>query len=258
MLFKYSYKTSDGERHEGKLRAKNKECVFETLRERGIKAIKVEQVGYDFVRLGFFAACSFVVLSLIITVTYFATRQKLSGEPTLLKKSDAYKTIKTRIDDLKDSMASTLSYYDIVSIDDYAGLKTPNEISKYLQKARQVKGILEYYRSCFHDAFREALGPLGESLTDKERLLLKSSYGKIIDDIELKDLRVRRSEYVLFLLKDNWGDWSVEVVDKCSKIVFKDENIQRDFDFYSEPMDSIEMRWAKDFAPVQKEVEYEW
>lgn len=258
MLFKYSYKTSDGERHEGTLRAKNKECVFETLRKCGIKAIKVEQVGYDFVRLGFFAALILVILASIITVTYITTRQKLSGEPTLLKKSDAYKIIKTRIDDLKDSMTSTLSCYDIASTDDYASIKTTDEISTYLQQARQVKGILEYYRNCFHDAFREALGPLGECLGDKERLSLKSSYGKIIDDIELNDLRVRRSEYVLVLLKDNWGDWDVEAVNKRFKIVFKDKNIQRDFDFYSEPMDSIEMRWAKDFAPEQKEVGYEW
>ena len=37
----YAYKTSDGVRHEERMRAPSREEVFASLRKRGIKAIKV-------------------------------------------------------------------------------------------------------------------------------------------------------------------------------------------------------------------------
>lgn len=41
MKYTYAYKTSDGVRHEDSINAASREEVFETLRKRGIKAIKV-------------------------------------------------------------------------------------------------------------------------------------------------------------------------------------------------------------------------
>lgn len=41
MKYTYAYKTSDGTRHEASIDAPSREVVFETLRKRGIKAIKV-------------------------------------------------------------------------------------------------------------------------------------------------------------------------------------------------------------------------
>lgn len=41
MKFEYAYKTSDGERHTDRMDAPSREDVFATLRNRGIKAIKV-------------------------------------------------------------------------------------------------------------------------------------------------------------------------------------------------------------------------
>ena len=41
MNYTYAYKTSDGVRHEAAMDAESREAVFETLRARGIKAIKV-------------------------------------------------------------------------------------------------------------------------------------------------------------------------------------------------------------------------
>ena len=41
MKYTYAYKTSDGVRHEDSMNAASREEVFETLRKRGIKAIKV-------------------------------------------------------------------------------------------------------------------------------------------------------------------------------------------------------------------------
>ena len=41
MKYTYAYKTSDGKRHEAAMDAESREAVFETLRTKGIKAIKV-------------------------------------------------------------------------------------------------------------------------------------------------------------------------------------------------------------------------
>ena len=44
--FRYSWKSSDGSRHVDEISAKSKEDAFALLRERGIKAIKVEATGF--------------------------------------------------------------------------------------------------------------------------------------------------------------------------------------------------------------------
>ena len=41
MKYSYAYKTSDGTRHEDAMEAESREAVFASLREKGIKAIKV-------------------------------------------------------------------------------------------------------------------------------------------------------------------------------------------------------------------------
>ena len=41
MKYTYAYKTSDGIRHEDSMNASSREEVFESLRAKGIKAIKV-------------------------------------------------------------------------------------------------------------------------------------------------------------------------------------------------------------------------
>ena len=48
MEFAYYYKTSDGVRTRGTMKARNKEQVFAALRGQGIKAIKVERTGWRF------------------------------------------------------------------------------------------------------------------------------------------------------------------------------------------------------------------
>ena len=44
--FRYSWKSSDGQRHVDEIAARSKDDVFAQLRERGIKAIKVEATGF--------------------------------------------------------------------------------------------------------------------------------------------------------------------------------------------------------------------
>ena len=49
----YSWKSSDGLRHEGEMGAPNKDAVYDALRERGIRAIKVTERIQPIVRRGF-------------------------------------------------------------------------------------------------------------------------------------------------------------------------------------------------------------
>lgn len=46
-LFVYYWKTAKNERHEGEIEAENREVAFAILRERGIRAIKVEPKGWE-------------------------------------------------------------------------------------------------------------------------------------------------------------------------------------------------------------------
>ena len=45
MTFAYTWRSSDGERHESEIDAPNRDAAFAALRERGIKAIKVTEIG---------------------------------------------------------------------------------------------------------------------------------------------------------------------------------------------------------------------
>ena len=47
MTFTYYWKTSDNDRHTGEIEASDRETAFSMLRERGIRAIKVEPKGWE-------------------------------------------------------------------------------------------------------------------------------------------------------------------------------------------------------------------
>ena len=68
MKFAYTYKQSDGVRREGVEFAQSKEEVFERLRERGIKAIKVEPTGWLYVHRTAVRGVVLVVLLSVIGV----------------------------------------------------------------------------------------------------------------------------------------------------------------------------------------------
>lgn len=77
-LWTYAWKSSDGTRHEDTMEAATKEAVFTALRERGIKAIRVDQVIRKrdrierIVRRGGIAALAALVAA---TVAYVAARR---------------------------------------------------------------------------------------------------------------------------------------------------------------------------------------
>lgn len=68
MKFAYTYKQSDGVRREGVEFAQSKEEVFERLRERGIKAIKVEPTGWLYVHRAVVRGVVLVVLLSVIGI----------------------------------------------------------------------------------------------------------------------------------------------------------------------------------------------
>lgn len=77
----YAYKTSDGVRHEERMRAESREKVFETLRAQGIKAIKVvaadgSKANGEIRGVGKRVAAAFVVGAALLagSIVYFALR----------------------------------------------------------------------------------------------------------------------------------------------------------------------------------------
>lgn len=99
MTFGYSYKTSDGIRHEGVFRAPAKEDVFAALREKGIRPIKVWSVAPRPSRRRMLVAGALLVLAAAAVLAVLAAqgrgvrqeegRSQIYGDPGILQACEA-------------------------------------------------------------------------------------------------------------------------------------------------------------------------
>ena len=83
--FRYSWKSSDGSRHVDEISAKSKEDAFALLRERGIKAIKVEPTGWRGIFQGTkkrsAALIALVAAAVAGGVVFFGTERTVAERP---------------------------------------------------------------------------------------------------------------------------------------------------------------------------------
>lgn len=237
MTFLYSYKTSDGVRHENRIRAKSREQVFKLLRQEGIRPIKVTQKGADVVRIAKLLVCG----AFIGVLAFKLLMPGGSALPSAAASANCPKELVERVEEILLRYRETIANYDAED----GRFSSRGEISPVLQRVRQAGEVTDYYRTFLQGIFSAAVS--GMEVPDGVSASIRRYYGEVMSELDVVDERFRGREYVLTLLQDNWGAWRYGDR-KDVPVVFDDAELQRDYDLHSAEFDTSTLRWQKDFA----------
>ena len=209
MRFSYTYKTSDGIRHEDRIEAPSREEAFSLLRQKGIRAIKVVSLSGSKANgeEKIITRKRFVVAALVLGL--------LAGVGTVLclQRVDLRDG---RVRDLERESLRILTSFDaslldirIAEVHDFSKVAEPSNRTDLLRKiARGYEG-LNAARTEARDVFRSAYDriPAEEpALRDEaQRIFLD-----LMDSLDVREARIANGEKAFRLLDSNRGKW------KCS------------------------------------------
>ena len=223
MRFSYSYKTSDGVRHENRIEADSREAVFAELRRRGIKAIKVVSLsgskanGEETVitRKAFVFAALFLGLFFGVGVAVWLDHSDLRSRRVIAIEQEADKVVERH--------KAAVATLHLDELRDYAAIA-----------ASKVPGFLDQkIRLCYHDLdtarteIRELFRRPFVEFSDHPRELdeLKRIYAKSMDSIDLIESRFAKDEKAYRLLDANRGNWTFS----GATIVFSNPELEMRF-----------------------------
>lgn len=227
MKFTYTFKTSDGVRHEDVIECASRDTAFETLREKGIRPIKV--VSADGSKANgetrFITRKRFVIAALVAgllagaAVVFYLSRADFRDARLI-----DFETRATEIVRKNAEMVSTLhlevlrNYQEISSSKGTWMIDREIELSQFSFK--EVRGTLK-------DLFREAYAVFPSGT--KERGEVESVYQRMMDVVDLGEARIANDVKAFRLLKANREKW--EVVN--GQIEWKDPALAADFAAYT-------------------------
>lgn len=242
MTFLYSYKTSDGIRHENRIRAKSREQVFELLRQEGIRPIKVTQKGADVVRIVQLLVCGAFIGVLAFKLLTFVSPPSAVSEAQVKCPNELVEKVESALVQFRE----TISNYET----EESRFQSKEELSPVLQRVRQAGEVVDYYRIFLHGIFGSVSSAADGS--DDASVAIRRYYGETMSELDVADERFKSREYVLTLLRDNWGAWRYEHSEKGYRIVFISPDLQREYDFHLSGADAASLRWRRDFGTAQR------
>lgn len=229
MKFVYYYKTSDGVRRKGEIGAANKEEVFATLRQQGIRPIKVELPGGVKVetvwKRRLFASVTVVLI--IGMAIGFALRQNRRPveEPVVSAEArEAFDRLKKKAYALRDAHGAVMRLVDWEVVYDYKALASAKGIAaarNQLRKARlRIAETRSEMRTVFDDLYA-AIPAESEELRTEAQVI----YGEVMNEVDTDEIRVES------------GDQMIAELERSS-----------------DRRDALTSRWRKDFGTVESSV----
>ena len=206
MRFSYSYKTSDGVRHEDRIEAESREAAFALLRQRGIKAIKVVSLSGSKANgeEKIITRKRFVVAALVLGV--------LGGIVAEIAISHA-DFRDQRIKELEREGARILAAYDAkakeTGLDDIRNpelVANPSNRTEIIRRVRVGYEALNSARLESRTVFRDVYQQIPVE-SAKLREGAQSAYLALMDGLDVRESRLANDEKVFRLLDENRGKW---------------------------------------------------
>lgn len=264
--FTYVYKTSDGKRHTEEMSAASREEVFEELRRRGIKAIKVvandgsrangaesekgrastqtETGGIGKRRTsGVLVAAAALIVSAIVVGTWHFFR---IGEPG---RSQEYERLAEAASTIQGDMDSRIAALDIDLLQNYALIENTPDASSFYTTIERANDEVEKAKASLRDTFKD----VESTFHDPAELgLAQKLYGDTVEAIEAAGQAIAFRGYAFMLLDENRGKWKTVRDGERRRIEWTDPALEQKFNFYTKGgVSSATMRWKRDFAPAR-------
>ena len=213
MRFVYYYKTSDGVRHSDEMSAPNKEAVFSALRERGIKAIKVELPGglkpEEIWRRRLVVSVGVVLVLGVCAgfgVSAYLTREKpVDAAVSADVKQDgrlALLKLQEKVRAARDRHTATMRLVDWDCINDYRALSRPEGRNKAKRALSYARSGVAQSRLDLRTVFDYHYGGIPEEAV-AERNEAQILYGEVMSEIDADEIRVENGESVLAEIERN-------------------------------------------------------
>lgn len=255
----YSYKTSDGLRHEGTMSAPSKDAVYEALRKQGIRAIRVEEAAPSTRRGRPWGAAVLVaaVLALAGGAWWLGRRgvpitQGASGiDPSPAgARSAAYQKIVADVEAIRETYRVASSRIDHELLANYALVERVRDMSEFrsvIAHGREaVSRAREEVRRNFADRYGDIPETFPQDIADAQRL-----YGLVMEELDADDERLDCDDCALELLDMNRGRWHVAK----GVVKWSDPSLERQFRLFGREPDIGKTRWERDFGTRPRVIE---
>ena len=239
MKYTYSYKTSDGTRHEAAMDAGSREEVFASLRERGIRAIKV--VAADGSKAnGEVRGVRKRMVALAVAVAVLVTG---TSAYLFARRPAAESYASAEADAVRESLRADYAALGVGRLLDYAAVAAMTNVTALFKVADRGSARIERARQ----ETREVFARIAAAESDAETLrLIQKLYGERMAEIDALEIANANRKFALALLDGNRDKWRLAE----GEAVFTDDRLARMFRYCLEGIttEAATSRWAKDFG----------
>ncbi len=258
MRFRYSYKTSDNVRHEAEISASDRDAAFTTLREHGIRPIKLLAVDTDS-RPSTVKGLVWTICAIILALTFaslgvllMSSRRSRHETPTAatdhtsLEAYVAYTNLAGQAAELTRKHQDRLDAIGIDLLANYGLVENTSDATFFTSRIKQGYKAIDETRQEVRALFR-TLYDIFPPECVKERTDAQRLYVETMDGIDLTEERLANDDKAFRLLNSNRGKWHVI----RGKVEWSDTALAREFEFLRRDADPAAVRWRRDFGTSQ-------
>lgn len=251
--FTYCWKTAKNERREGEIEAPSREAAFALLRERGIRAIRVESknpksgmtrvTGFKRWLVGL---CAAAILGGAITYLLigYGARNGRDAEPKPIHQPTAkFRDLLASTEDIRTHHKAALAKLNLDLLRNYALIERMDDLSSILKESDEANAVINYTRVRVRELFKDVYDLFPEA-SAVERTEAQRLYGELMQELDADESRIWSDEYAVSFLQDHRGKWTA----RKGKVEWKDERLAAEFANITQYADPTTARWHKDFG----------
>ena len=242
MRFIYSYKTPDGQRHEGEVESRTRDSAFTTLRERGIRPIRVTEkplTARQRARRAAWLALAATGAAAVLLGAHAVWARTRYRQAT----REAFAALQAKAQEVRRRHAEAFAAVDFPLLRNYALIERTRDVGALLDEIAKGKRVIAGSRARMKDVFGNLYGIFPPESAN-ERLDAQRLYGEIMGEIDASEERLDAEECALALLDNSRGKWRV----RKGRIEFSDPILEEEFQFFRKDTDGSAVRWKKDFG----------
>ena len=266
MKYTYAYKTSDGVRHEDAMDASSREEVFNALRAKGIKAIKVvaadgSKANGEVVVRGIRkrVVAVFVVGAAILAglVSHFLIPGPAIPTDTAVEAVEftteaariAFTNLQAQAAAIVEAHRKAIETLEFDLLSNYQFIENTKDTSIFLAKIKAGYKAVDASRAETRELFKSIFTIFPADCAN-ERTEAQRLYAQTMDALDLSENRIVNDEKAFKLLDANRGKWH----SKKGKVDWTDATLANEFEYFRRDVSPSAVRWRKDFNVIESNI----